>query len=384
MSADASIDLELNAKQLYSELQVAERKYTQGMDRIGKSTGTAGGHVEGLTVRTRAAGRQIHNFAQDMANGADAATLLQDGLMGVGKSLGLSLGALAGIGIVAVVAVEVGKMIKEFKALNAEIDKLTAPRVSADFQSLTELEGHLKSVSGALEKVRKQQSDLEGNGKHGRGSQMLQGIADWFMGQGYGTGAIADQRRKQIGDLSESGSRDRGDMAEKFQGRMRDRESALGGEPDFISKAKKFQSEANEKSHATQEAVIELMAELEMNFKELAATVADKRRNRVQQTLGELAAIPEVATSGDSYERWQAGQKARQAQAWDAYGESRRQAGDMSGAQDALNHSTDIKRSIAGLKDSEKDMKGEFKGALEEAQILKEIRDAAKGGLVNR
>jgi hypothetical protein len=42
LGADASIDLELNAKQLYSELQTAERKYTQGMDRIGQGTNRAG------------------------------------------------------------------------------------------------------------------------------------------------------------------------------------------------------------------------------------------------------------------------------------------------------------------------------------------------------
>jgi hypothetical protein len=85
-----------------------------------------------------------------------------------------------------------------------------------------------------------------------------------------------------------------------------------------------------------------------------------------------------------SYEEWQSGQRARSAQQWDAYGESRRQAGDMQGAQDALNYSTDIKRSIPGLKDSEKDLKGEFKGALDESEILKQIETNTKQKLVNR
>jgi len=110
---DASIDLELNAKQMYSELKVAERKYSESMERLNAFTGKTGNSVEGLTVKTRAAGRQIHNFARDMASGADAATLLQDGLMGVGKSLGLSLGSIAALGIGAVIVGKVHEMAKE-------------------------------------------------------------------------------------------------------------------------------------------------------------------------------------------------------------------------------------------------------------------------------
>jgi hypothetical protein len=382
MSADASIDLELNANQLYSELQVAERKYVQGMDRINGSTNRAGAGLDNLHIKTKAAGRQIHNFAGDLANGADASMLFQDALMGVGKSIGMSLGALSGIMVGAVAAQKVGEMIKEYKALNAEVDKLTAPRSGADFQQLTDLEKHLKDVSELLAKVRGQQDDLKG--ANGPGSSVAQYLKDWFLGSGYGGSAIESKRKAQISDLGESAGRDRGDMAEKFQHRMRDRESALSGESDFVTKAKELQRVADEKKHDTQQAVVELMQELEMSFRELAATVASKRRDRVQRTLGELASIPEIATSGTSYEEWQAGQKARQAQGWDAESERRRLAGDMSGAQEAINYSTDIKRSIPGLKDSDKDLKGEFKGALDESQVLKEIRDAVKKPTVNR
>lgn len=365
MSADASIDLELNAKQLYSELQTAEQKYTKGMERIGQSTGRAVVAMDGLTVKTKAAGRQIHNFAQDMASGADSATLLQDAMMGVGKSLGLSLGALAGLGIGAVAVMKIGEIRKEAEALDKEIDKLTAPRAKADFQSLTDLESHLTKAAAALENLKEQQAES-------KGFFNLQSLKDMFTG---GMKTSEDKRAQQIADLGDSTDSDRGNMARKFQTRMGNREDALGGEPDFISKAKGLQAAANEKSHATQEAVVELMQELEMSFRELAKSVAEKRRERVQQTLGEIAATPEVATNDMSYDRWQAGQLARQAQGWDAEGERRRQAGDMNGAQEANNYSNDLKRSIPNLKDSEKDLKGEFKGALEEANILKEIRD---------
>jgi hypothetical protein len=196
----------------------------------------------------------------------------------------------------AVVAQKVGEMIKEYKALNAEIDKLTAPRARADFQNLTELEGHLKSVSDALEKLRGQQDDLKG--ANGPGSSVVQYLKDWFLGSGYGGSAIEEKRKGQIGELAGSADRDRGDMALKFQHRIRDREAALGGEPDFISKAKQLQRVADEKKHDTQEAVMELTQELELSFRELAKTVAEKRRERVQRTLGEIAAIPEWPPPG--------------------------------------------------------------------------------------
>jgi hypothetical protein len=384
MSADASIDLELNAKPMYSELAVAERKFSQGMDNMGGKTGRLSGGLDGITVKTRAAGRQIHNFAQDMANGADAATLFQDGLMGVGKSLGLSLGSIAALGIGAVVVGKVHTMVKEYQALNNEIDKLVAPRAGADFQTLTALESHLTKTSEALQNLREQKEAVESAGWFGGALDMVRAMAGGKPNAGESMVDMVKRRRSdQISGLSDSADRDRGDMAEKFQHGMRDRQAALGGEPDFISKAKKFQREADEKSHATQEAVVELMQELEMSFRELAKSVAEKRRERVQRTLGEIAATPEVATAGMSYEDWQSGQKARSAQQWDAYGESRRQAGDMQGAQDAFNHSADIKTSIPGLKGSEQ-TKADMTGAINEAEILKEMLAAVKKPAVNR
>jgi hypothetical protein len=385
MPADASIDLELNAKQLYSELQVAERKYTQGMDRIGQSTNRTGGAMDGIKVKTKAAGRQIHNFADDMAHGADAATLLQDAVMGVGKSLGLSLGALAGVMVGAVAVDKIHEVIKEYQALNTEVDKLTAPRAAANFQSLTDLEAHLTATAAAMEKLREQ-----GGGKESG----FGWLNDMFRAWSGGTPKpgesmyqmVKRMRSERLTAGGESTDRDRGDMAEKFQQRMRDREGALGGESDFITKAKALQRASDEKKHDTQEAVVELMKELDLTFRELAAAVAAKRRDRVQQTLGELAAIPSQSVVGDGadYDRWETGNKARAAQQWDAYGESRRMAGDMSGAQDAFNYSSDIKRSIPGLKDSEKDLKSEFKGALDESKVLQDIRDGVRKPPVNR
>ncbi|MEN3369938.1 MAG: hypothetical protein V7609_2081 [Verrucomicrobiota bacterium] len=376
MGADASIDLELNAKQLYSELAVAEKKYTQGMERIGASTNRAGGAMDGIKVKTKAAGRQIHNFAQDLTAGADAGVLLQDAMMGVGKSLGLSLGALSSIMIGAVVAEKVHEMRKEYKALNDEIDKLNTAKPGADFRTLEEIEKHANEATAALEKLRERMTDRSGaTGVTGGAWQKFKD----YLYYGRGSFAAGGADKERAADIEAGRDRDLGDRASKFQRRMRNREDALNGEPDFISKAKKLRQDADEKSHATQQAVVELMAELELSFRELAASVASKRRDRVQQSLGELAAIPEFVQSGMTHDQWQAGMNARKAQAWDAEAERRRMNYDPAGAQEALNYSTEIKRSIPGLKDSEKDLKGEFKGALDESTVLKEIKQNTDG-----
>jgi hypothetical protein len=376
MSADASIDLELNAKQLYSELQVAERKYTQGMDRIGQGTNRAGNAMDGIKVKTKAAGRAIHNFAEDMANGADAATLLQDGIMGVGKSLGLSLGALAGVMVGAVVVDKILSAQKELKLLDDEFKKLTAPGPGAQFQTLESLEQHINQVVAARQKLIDQNKDWSAGAIADdaiKGGNFLNPIASFFGSRGKKKDQIAGYYATEESDLA--------GILNKRRSRSGLRDGALNGESDSTTKAKLAQIETDEKLGKARslDEMAQLFAELDLTFREMAAAIAAKRRDRVQQTLGELAAIPEVATSSDSYERWQAGQKARQAQAWDAEGESRRSRGDMAGAQEAFNYSSDIKRSIPGLKDSEKDLKDEFRGALDESAVLKDIRTNTSG-----
>jgi hypothetical protein len=389
MSQDAaSIDLELNAKQMYSELQVAEKKYNDGMNRMGQGANRLGSAHEGLTVRTKAAGRQIHNFAQDLASGADAATLLSDGLMGVGKSLGLSLGALAGLGIGAVAVMKIHEIQKEYAAVNKEVEKLTAPRASANYQSLTDLEGHLNKVSAALAKLREEQSggaDLL-TGQAGPG--ILQDLKDFAYDAFSGGKPYARaQRKSQIDALSASGESDEAGIIGKGVSDLAGRRDALNGEPDFITKAKKLEAEAMQNLHQGIDAVVIDLKKLQMSFEEMAQAVSEKRKERVQRTLGEIAGTPDVmggVATEESYKQWQAGRAARAAQQWDALAESRRLGGDMQGAQDAFNTSTEIKRGIPGLKESEKDLKGEFLGALDASTILKQIEANTKTPPVNR
>jgi hypothetical protein len=377
MGADASIDLELNAKQLYQELATAEKRYTQGMDRIGAGTNRVAGAHENLLRSNHRVARQFENFSKDMLSGADASQLFATGLEGVGRSLNLSLGALAGIGIGAVAIEKFHELHKEYKKINEEHEKLMRAPQATEFDSLSNLQTRLANV----------RKELEALNKEAKGDGFAQRIREWFV-SGDPLHPFTNPRREERNRHIDQDKRAEADATiainRKAQGDLADRQAALDGEPDYLTKAKKLSREAAEHASEGLDALVNAMNELEMSFKEMAASIASKRRDRVQRTLGEIASTPDVATAGMTYDDWKSGQSARMAQSWDSEAERRRLNGDMQGAQDAMNYSTDIKRSIPGLKDSEKDLKGEFKGALDESQVLKEIRTNTARQFLNR
>jgi hypothetical protein len=385
---DASVSLGLEADQFDRDLARSERNLTGAHNRMGQSaTRNMAAHDNLLRSNHRVA-RQVETFSKTLISGGSAADVLATGLEGIGRSTNLALGPLAALGVGAAIIGRFAERAKALREVREEIEKLTKAAGAARFEGLDALE----------EKLSKAKPGEWDNAIRGTALALTGGMSSLFMDTPWGANKGYDQSLDVIAGLKKKRADMMGDKAdaqnnltntrltdgevaaEKRQAEMNhDAKVELAkGDQRLITAAGKELDLAYRVIAAKED---HLKAETEIAQKKQAEATAENRRNRVQQTLGELAAIPSQSVVGDGtdYGRWDTGNKARAAQQWDAYGESRRMAGDMSGAQDAFNYSTDIKRSIPGLKDSEKDLKNELTGALEEAKVLQEIKTNTGG-----
>jgi hypothetical protein len=383
-SADASIDLELNAKQLYSELAQAERKYKEGMARIGASTGGATRGFDNLQVKTRSASRSIHTLAADFASGADASQLLSDGLMGIGKSLNLSLGALAAFGIGAVLAGHLYKAWEAAKTLRKEVAQIG---VDAD-------RGHLDALDtliARLETIRKKNDELNASQKSTGFWSNIMVAATMFTGLAPVISKLAADRDKEID--REKGVLDpaaRGTREEIARRRVRGNE--VLGMPKWQQEQENLETKFNDQIRDTgtpgsknenQNLSMALRDQLAIELRSLLQSVVEKAKDKIGLTLADVAQnSPGYDQEGGTVQTVYARDQARkvlelQAQ---AHHESLMQHFDR--AAELGGQAEDIRNSIPGLKSNEKST--EFKDALEASQRLANIDKNTAQPLVNK
>ncbi|HEX8309941.1 MAG TPA: tape measure protein, partial [Chthoniobacteraceae bacterium] len=120
---------------------------------------------------------------------------------------------------------------------------------------------------------------------------------------------------------------------------------------------------AKAKRDGNKELAEELQKQQKLAQQRNAQGAAQRRRERVQLSLGELASEGRGAVRG----------QARRAQRLERQSRGRALRGDLSGAEDAQKRADGIKKGIGVLKDSEKG--DDFKGALDSSSVLKEIKD---------
>jgi hypothetical protein len=354
-------------------------------DKIAQGTNRAAKAHDQLAIKTRGASRAIHTFAQDLANGADAAQIFSDGLMGIGKSLGLSLGALAGLGIGAVAVGKIAEIREEYRKLDEALKQVYKDALlSGDFKTLGELEQQAKKAEEAIKSL---QDRIDARSMDAPDAGIFQRIKDLF--------ARAPIFLQDIPGALGMGAEDKASLAganadrDKLQYQKLDKRRARSdakASGDYLgTKANELQNahdEANPAVHELTQAAIEL----HQAFKDLAADVTAKRRERAGMTLGELAATPQIATAGMTRDQWLDGQKARQAQSLDAQAEEARRNNRPDEAQDLWNKSAAIKSDIGNLKPSELTPDA-LKGALTVTEdMLRQIVANTAGGktLVNR
>lgn len=360
---DASISLGLNATEMYGELKTAESRYAAGMDRMGNSNSRLAGSHDNLLRSSHRVASQIHNVASDLAHGATAGDLFATSLEGIGRSLNLSLGALAGLAIGGVAVAKIYELHEALKKANEEVDKLLHEGAgNSDFKSLSNLESHIG-------KVRDQIKRLKDESKGGMGQNIIDAFGENFFtenGEMLPDSGKADRRRSaQLAALQASAAEDQNSMLVKRHARTDLREDALHGAPAYETKAKELQiahDELNSPLIETAQAALEL----KLAFDELAKSVTDKHMERAGMTVAEMVAgTSDIVPANDgNYERWKLGQDARAAQAAHVQGESARINFDPEGAHAGFNQEGAIKSGMNGLKPSEQ-MDSGFKGALQ-------------------
>lgn len=386
---DASVELGLNAQPMYNELANAENKFTGGMNRMGQGVGRLVNQHENLLSSNHRVARQIASFSKDLASGASAADLFASGLEGIAKSLHLTIGSLAAIEVAAIGVQQIAKVREEVKGLQKELSELGRSAAGpAEFQTLETLQSNLEKVSATIKKI----NDLQVNEGH---NGVWKAVRDFFRGgdADIGNNPVSFERRRQSIEKAEAERIETRDMKAIAQKKSDQLDIEGSHEPDFIKRARKVQADYQEKigetgtpgsPHENQYLSMQIRRELEQALLGIADSIATKRRERVQLTLEDIAkngiGFAEGGTiQGDHYKRTaqEALKLQDQAKFWS-------QLGYVDQAQVIQNRADDLKNSIPTLKDSEKDMKGEFKGALDEAQVLQDIKANTAKPIVNQ
>ena len=167
---DASVSLGLNAAELYTEINQAVAKFQSGVNRMGGAASSAGGGINALsgahdrlfTSSHRVANR-VGALADVMVRGGDAASVFGAAIEGAGRSLNLSLGALAGIAAVGVLFVQLGKSYAEAEKLRKELSGLLTDSASgANFSTFDELEKRLESIRKKVAEIQTHEKTFAG------------------------------------------------------------------------------------------------------------------------------------------------------------------------------------------------------------------------------
>src|ERR1022692_2426220 len=152
---DASISLGRNANEMYGKLKSAEQRLSGSMDRMVQSANSLTGAHENLLRSNHRVATQIHAVTRDFLSGASGADVFAASLDGIGRSLNIGLGTLAGLAIGAVVFQQISKATGEAEKLHNEIVKITqAGAGDPRFRTLDALNTQLEESKKNIEKLK--------------------------------------------------------------------------------------------------------------------------------------------------------------------------------------------------------------------------------------
>lgn len=151
---DASVSIGADASELRKELAAAAQQAEASGHRIGAGfeNGAIGG--DHLLASSHRVARQMTNVAQSLVSGGSAADVFAAGLEAVERSLHLSLGALAGLGVAALVVEEFGKAHEEVEKFKMQLQEVFSDKHGTDFSTLNELQSHLDVLDKKLTEIR--------------------------------------------------------------------------------------------------------------------------------------------------------------------------------------------------------------------------------------
>jgi hypothetical protein len=377
--ADVSVELGLDAA-----------SFDKGLATAGQNLGAFGGRAAGSLRGVTDAGEnllrsnhrvatQIHRFSQDLLSGADASQLFTTGLEGIGRSLNLSLGALAGIGIGAAAVQQISKIIAEYKQLHKEAEAVADLQVDPFHQTISSIESTEKRAHEMKEKLQDEQAGTWNFVKR-QITDFVESKGAWGLFRHPTTGATVqeDLEKQQQKELEAR-------VAEWKKARQKNdfEESLLGSnEPSYMKEARRINQAGEEKlGEAAQKgmgAFMEAVRSTTIELEKLAQKVAQQNQDRVKETLGEIAQRPAIATGGETYGFWKEGEMAREALKEKDLGEKARLAGDQTGAEQHFQRAGQIENQLGSLKDSDKNMAMEVAAGCNAAAIFQEMLSALK------
>ena len=300
----------------------------------------------------------------------------------------MPLGALAGLGAGAAAVFEIGNIITSFEKLNSEIENLTKPR---DFSklSLKEIEKAADEVSQAIEKLNADQKGFFNKSIKRPFEELWQEIKNGFKSSftpgGSLTPAVDELQAKKRSD-----AQSQLDEANKARALRQFRLNQIEGDntlPAAIKDALKLSVDFADKIKEASKEGGKLYAqavtdELTVRLQNIAEKVARANQERVGATLGQVAARPEQFSNEYSIQAVYEGEQARQVQVLEAKAQfAREHIGGTEGLQAAADYMTQadqIRSGIGSLKPSERDSTGQFKNAIDSAEVFKQIRDNTK------
>lgn len=382
LGADAS-QVRAEMERSVTSVKNATREIVDAGNKVDKSHDRKLAKEKRLLESNNRVTNQFQGFTRTLLSARNATDVVVSGLDRLENSLNLSLAGGFALAGAAVVLDQISKARDAYKKLGDEIKAVhDSARVSGEFKTISKLAEDAKAAESAI----RQLSDAIGarEGKTGAWSFLKQAFADaaqapWKLPMPGTGGRAADdpialaKTRADQSKLMLSG-------VDKRAARSGLRADALGGTPDYEIKAREIQLAHDEANHAVH-MMTQAAIELNLAFKELAKSVTEQHMNRAGMSLKELAAIPEFAQAGTTYEQLKAGQEARRAMELDRQGEVARANYQPETAHNLFNQAGEIKDNLTNLKPSEK-MEANFKGALiVTEQHLKIIADNTGGGM---
>jgi hypothetical protein len=391
-SAELRAYLGLDTKGFSAPLRQAARDAQAAGDDISKSFGRASSAHDSLLTSNHRVARQIQNFSRDLAGGASATDLLSAGLEGLERALKLPLGALAGLGVGAIAISEIHKALAAAEKLHGEIDAiLSAPHGDARLQSLS-------SLTSELEELRKKKAELTAAGSFAADPLefIKRRIGQNFVNPGSllhpfdtsktGASQAEAEAARQIEELGKKAAVINQDIARKIG---QEASLAVLRQTDSnLAEAQKLVDDDAERRKALTgaDSVKELGQNLDRilntSLNALADKIAKANRERVQGTLEEIAGRPGKLDNSISIQAFSEGQQAREAKQLRAEGVgARERIGGEAGLQIAsekFSRADSIIDRIASLKESEKNLGGTLRGAIDSAQVLRELLAVTK------
>jgi hypothetical protein len=355
-SAELRAFLGLDTKGFTAPLRQAAQETQSAGNSIEQSFNRSGAAHENLLASNHRVARQFQNFSKDLLSGASAADVFSSGLEGIERALRLPLGALAGIGIGAVAVQQLGKVIAEYKKLNEEVDKLNQSKPAPAFQTLENLAKTADEADKKFEQLSKRLRDAQI-------PFSITGLIESL------TGGKTPAEKKETGV-----TRVEARVGEVEKARVK---NDLRDQPDFVQKAAAIEEKFFDVvQRLGQRGVVELDRELENLAKDIARTRSDV----LKLSLDQLAAGPNFGDQ--NHASLQAISNADQArQVKDLEDRARDlvlNQGDIAGAAQLRGRAADIRNGIGTLKDSEKDITGALRGAIDSAGVFREMLGALK------